>query len=229
VPAESTLVAEGDTAVSQRTAVQQAEEAVTIQDVLTNVTRWDRLPTVTLKSTFARIGYPNDGVPWNADFLSDWTIGVNVSVPLWTSGRLTGNTWVAEASLEQARVRASQARDGAALDAREAVERLETALATWSATQGTVEQGQRAYEIATIRYKEGISTQTELNDARLALELAEANRATAARDVQVAKARLRLLRDLPLTGTDVGATLSNAAAGLTNTQQPTSGTNGSTP
>jgi outer membrane protein len=217
--AESVFVAESDTAVGQRAAVQQADAAVTIQDVLTGVTRWDRLPTITLKSTFARIGYPNNGLPWSANFLSDWTIGVNVSVPLWTSGRLTGNAWVAEASLEQAQVRASQTRDGAALDARRAVEQVQTALATWAATQGTVEQAERAYEIATIRYKEGISTQTELTDARLLLEQAQGNRATAARDVRVALARLRLLQDLPLAGADVGATLTSAASGLQNTQQ----------
>jgi outer membrane protein len=228
--AESLLVAESDTAVDQRAAVQQANEAVTIQDVLTGVTRWERLPTVTLKSAFGQIGYPINGLPWNADFVSDWAVGVNVSVPLWTSGRLTGNAWVAEASLAQAQARASQARDGAALDARRVIEQVQTALATWAATQGTVEQAQRAYEIATIRYKEGISTQTELSDARLLLEQAQGNRATAARDARVASARLRLLRDLPLAGVDVGATLTSAASGLQNTQQSggTSGTSGAT-
>jgi outer membrane protein len=229
-PPDSLLIAESDTAVAQRAAVQQAEEAVNIQDVLTGVTRWDRLPTITLKSAFARIGYPENGAPWNANFVSDWTVGVTVSVPLWTSGRLTGNAWVAEASLEQARVRASQTRDGAALDARNAIEQLLTARATWAATQGTVGQAERAYDIATIRYTEGISTQTELTDARLLLEQAKANRATATRDLRVAAARLRLLQDLPLAGADVGSTLSNAATGLQNTQQAggTSG-NGSTP
>jgi outer membrane protein TolC len=228
--AAAMAIAESDTAVSERAAVQQAEEAVTIQDVLTDVTRWDRLPTITLKSTFARIGYPANGLPWNADFVSDWTVGVNVSVPLWTSGRLTGNAWVAEASLEQARARASQARDGAALDARRAMEQLQTSVATWVATQGTVEQAERAYEIATIRYQEGISTQTELSDARLLLEQAQGTRATAARDARVASARLRLLRDLPLAGSDVGSTLSGAASGLQNTQQSAGTTgNGSPP
>ncbi|HEY7682800.1 MAG TPA: TolC family protein [Gemmatimonadales bacterium] len=231
---DSLGVIQGDTSVSHRAAVQQAEEAVTIQKVLTDVTRWDRLPTVTLKSAFARIGYPKDGLPWNADFVSDWTVGVSLSVPLWTSGRLTGNTWVAEASLAQAQARASQARDGAALDSHRAVEQLQTALASWSATQGTVAQAERAYEIATIRYQEGISTQTELTDARLQLAQAQANRAVAARDVQVARARLRLLRDLPLEGAEVAQTLSNAATGLQNSQQSapstgTAGTNGTTP
>lgn len=227
-PEESQLSPEIDTAVAQRAAVQQADEAVTVQDVLTNVTRWDRLPTITLRSTFARIGYPDNGIPWQANFVSDWTVSVGVSLPLWTSGRLTGNTMVAEASLAQARARARQARDGAALEARQAIEVLQTALATWAATQGTVEQAQQAYDIAAIRYREGISTQTELTDARLLLEQAQANRATAARDVVVARARLRLLRDLPLPGTDVGTTLTNAATGLQNTQTSTgtAGTNG---
>jgi outer membrane protein TolC len=49
-----------------------------------------------------------------------------------------------------------------------------------------------------LRYKEGISTQLELQDSRLALQLAQANRAMAARDVQIARARLALLPNLPL-------------------------------
>lgn len=212
-------VAPEDTAAAARTAVQQVSESVTIQEVLTSVTRWDRVPTVRLTSNFARIGYPNDGLPWNANFLSDWTVAVNVSVPLWTSGRLRGNAMVAEASLDQARTRLAQAHDAAVLDARQSVEKLETALAAWQATQGTVAQAERAYQIATLRYREGISTQTELTDARLLLEQAQANRATAARDVRVARARLAMLRDLPLGGDGVSTTLSNAASGLANTQQ----------
>ncbi len=230
--ADSVVISESDTAVAHRAAVEQLEEAATVQQILTNVTRWDRLPTVTLTSKYARIGYPNDGLPWNAKFVPDWTIGVNVSVPLWTSGRLAGNSLVSEASLAQARIRVSQARDGASLDASSTVERLQTALATWAATQGTVAQAERAYEIATLRFKEGISTQTELNDSRLQLEQAQANRAVAARDVQVSRARLRLLRDLPLGGSDVSQILSTAQSGQQNIQQPavaTSGSNGFTP
>ena len=145
---DSLLITVGDTAAAGRAAVQQVAEAVTVQEVLTSVTRWDRVPTVKLTSNFARIGYPDDGRPWKADFVSDWTLGVNVSVPIWTSGRLRGNTMVAEASLDQARTRLAQAEDGAVLDARQSVERLTTALAAWAATQGTVEQAERAYQIA---------------------------------------------------------------------------------
>ena len=59
-------------------------------------------------------------------------------------------------------------------------------------------EAEKAYAIAEIRYREGISTQTELADARLLLEQARANRATAGRDLQTARVRVALLRDLPL-------------------------------
>jgi outer membrane protein TolC len=63
----------------------------------------------------------------------------------------------------------------------------------WQASAGTIEQAERAYAIAELRNREGLSTQLELADARLALEIARANRAQAGRDVQVARARLALV------------------------------------
>jgi outer membrane protein TolC len=50
-----------------------------------------------------------------------------------------------------------------------------------------------------VRYRAGVSTQLELSDSRVLLQQAEANRAQAARDLQVARARMALLPDLPLS------------------------------
>jgi outer membrane protein TolC len=109
---------------------------------------------------------------------------------------------VADANLDQARAQLDLTRELAALDARSAVERLESAEATWRASAGTVEQAERAYQIADIRFREGISTQLELNDSRLVLQQAQANRALAARDLQVARLRSALLPFLPLGAGD---------------------------
>jgi hypothetical protein len=89
-------------------------------------------------------------------------------------------------------------RELALVDSRTAQEELTASLATWEASAGTVQQAQRAYEIAELRYREGVSTQLELSDARLLLVQAQATRAQAARDVQVARARVALLPDLPI-------------------------------
>jgi hypothetical protein len=68
-----------------------------------------------------------------------------------------------------------------------------------------------------VRYKEGISTQLELNDARILLEQAVTNRALAARNLQVARVKLALLPDLPLQTT--GATQSQAQSQAATQQQ----------
>jgi len=106
---------------------------------------------------------------------------------------------MARADLDEARFRLAQTRELAALDARSADASLAAARASWEASAGTVEQAQRAYSIAEIRYREGISTQTELSESRIQLEQALANRAQSARDLQVARVRVTLISDLPLS------------------------------
>ena len=78
---------------------------------------------------------------------------------------------------------AKQARQFAALDTRVALNASRSRRqAIWDASRGTAEQAQRAYAIDEVRYREGISTQTDLTQSRLLLEQARANRAQAARN-----------------------------------------------
>jgi outer membrane protein len=124
--------------------------------------------------------------------------------------------------VRDAQARYDQLREFAALDSRVTINDLLQARAAWQASLGTAEQASRAYSIAEVRYREGISTQLELNDARILLEQAVANRALAARNLQVARVKLELLPDLPLQGT--GATQAQAqsqAAAQQQSQQST--------
>jgi len=93
---------------------------------------------------------------------------------------------------------------------------LAQAQSIWDASRGTVDQAQRTYAIDEVRYREGISTQTDLTQSRLLLEQARANRAQAARNLAVAKVRLALLKDLPLQsgGTTGAAAVQGAGAAI---------------
>jgi outer membrane protein TolC len=155
---------------------------------------------VVLSSQYAKLNFPEDAFP-SGRFLTDWTIGVSLRLPLFTGGRLGGDRMIARAGVDQARLRLRQVEEQARLDTRNSIANAEEAEARWLATTGTVRQAQRAYEIAEIRYREGISTQTELSDSRLQLQEAQANRAQAARDLQIARVRLALIKDLPLATT----------------------------
>lgn len=188
---------EGDTAVDSRAFVRLAAENVTIREGQLDVANAARWPTVRLSSSYARFAYPDDVVPAWGDFVSDWTVTLGLTVPLFTGGRIAGERRVARADLEEARLQLKQARELAQLDARSIEAELEAAEAAWDASAGVVEQAQRAYAIAEVRYQEGISTQTELGDARVQLQQAVANRAQSARDLQVARVRNALLPELP--------------------------------
>jgi outer membrane protein TolC len=201
----------GDTATDARAPVRQADEAVSSQQGLLRVARAQRWPQISLTSDYAEIGYPNDLSPFGPNYLSDWVVAVGLQIPLFTGGRIKGDVAVAEAGLEQARLRLRQTRELAQLDARNTQLQLAAAAAAWEASAGTEEQADRAYQIAEIRYREGISTQTELNDLRIQLAQAQANRAQAGRDLQVARMRLALLPSLPL-GTITGAAPAGAGA-----------------
>src|SRR5688572_2840085 len=182
---------------SERAPVRQAADAVDVNANALRIARSQRLPQVNVNMQYGRVAYPRAGVPgWN-DFSTNWTVGVALQVPLFTGGRITGDVRVAQADLEEARYRLTQARELSELDSYAAMARLTAADAAFNASAGTTQQAARAYQIAEIRYREGISTQVELSDSRILLEQAKANRALAARDLAVARARVALLRDLP--------------------------------
>jgi outer membrane protein TolC len=194
-----------DTNAADRSSVRQSEQAVEAQRNLVRVARGQRLPSLQLSTTYQRFAYPQALFPnaWN-QLYPNWVVSVGMSLPIFTGGRIRGDELVAQANLAEARAQLDQTRELAALDARLALSQLEQAEAAFAASAGTSGQAQRAFQIAQVRFEEGISTQIELNDSRLLLQQAQANRAQAARDLQVARTRLALLRDLPLIPTGVG-------------------------
>jgi outer membrane protein TolC len=182
-----------------RASVQEAAALVAVRDAAVTVARAERLPSINLSSTLGRVGYPSDGFfPAPGDFRTNWSVGATVAMPLFEGGRLKANELSARADLAEAEARLRQARELADLDAATARQDLIAAEAVWAASAGTVQQAERAYQIAELRNREGLSTQLELSDARLALQVAQTTRASAARDLQLARARVALLPNLPV-------------------------------
>jgi outer membrane protein len=200
----------GDTSATARATVREAAASIDAQRGLLKVTKAQRFPTLALTSQYGKVAFPLTNFPQSGDFRTNWTVGLTSQVPLFTGGRIKGEQLVAEANVREAQARYDQLREFAALDSRVTLSNLSQARSAWQASLGTAEQARRAYSIAEVRYKEGISTQIELNDARILLEQAVTNRALAARNLQVARVKLALLPDLPLQTT--GATQSQTQA-----------------
>jgi outer membrane protein TolC len=212
---------QANAALPERVAVTEAVTGVTLREAALRVVESQKKPSVALNSTYSRVAYPSNGLP--TFDRTNWTVGANLNLPLLTGGRQRGDEQVARAELEQARLQRQQVEELAALDTRSAWAELLAAKATWEASSGTVQQAGRAYQIANVRYGAGVSTQLELADSRLLLQQSEANRAQAARDLQVARARVALLPNLPLGGGTGGSATGGggpATGGAARFQQP---------
>lgn len=233
-----------DTSVSDRAPVRELDETVRAAEAQVRVARSERIPAFSIVSAYQRLYFPANGIPSLGAGVNNWTVGVSTSFPLLDGGRIKGDEVVAQSGLQQARAQREQTRQFAALDARVALNALQQATASLEASRGTADQAQRAYAIDEVRFREGISTQTDLAQSRLLLEQALANRAQAARNLAVARVRLALLRDLPLQSAGAAGAAGSASQQQqaqqaqqsqqqsqqrsTNTSPATGGTGGST-
>ncbi len=218
VPAEAPSVADSlaplptaDTTTAHRAPVRQGEENVRAQEGLLKVARADRLPSLAITSNYQRLYFPISITPSFNKYSENWTIGGSLGVSLFSGGRVSGQIEIARANLDEARAQLQLSRELAALDTRVALNQLAQAEAAFAASRGTAGQARRAYGIDQLRYREGISTQTDLTQSRLLLEQAVANQAFTARDLAVARARVALIRDLPVNNSALGAAAQRAS------------------
>jgi outer membrane protein TolC len=208
------LAASIQPAAANRTAVREAAELVTRGEQLVQASQAGRLPAVSLTSTYERVAYPLDGTPSLNNSRANWTVGARIDLPVLTGGRQEGSDAIARAELDAARARLRLTQQLAELDTRSSMARLAAAEAALEASAASVDEADHAYAIALLRYREGVSIQLELSDARLLLEQARADQARAARDVSIERVRATLLTDLPLS-TDAAAAAQTANARVT--------------
>lgn len=182
-------------AAGKRLAVVQAELAVDASRHARAIAAADRLPVITAVTDFGVVDY--SATPFNADWRTNWTLGLNVSFPIFDGFRRRALVRKADADLAAARAQLDDTRRATDLGAAQADTQIAAALATWQASGRTVTQAQRAYQIAELRFGQGASTQLELVDARLQLSRAEVNRARSAHDLRLARLRRELFDALP--------------------------------
>lgn len=199
---------------SQRVPVQQAQHALRASELDIDVARSAYYPSLSLSMTYGRVHYPTSLLPNLDDWRTNWTAGAYLSWSVFEGFRTRGQARTAAAEAGRARARLAQIRELARYETEQALQQLAAARAVYEATAASVEQARRAHAIAELRYREGVSTQLELSDSRLALAQAETNRAQALRDLHVAGARRALLRELPLAGAPAAAGAPAPSSGL---------------
>jgi outer membrane protein len=139
----------------------------------------------------------------NGGFFSDRQLGLNISLPLFDGFRVRSNVDLASAQARVAELQLQQQRETVALDVARARAELRRSRASFAARQQNSAEAQEAFQLASLRFQRGLSTQLEVSDAQLALLTAQSTEARATYDLFLASADLAraLGRPIPLPST----------------------------
>lgn len=189
------LLAEPDTTVSletlsRRASIAAEERQVRIREQQVRIARGGYLPSVNLHLNYGKQLFPSAIFRFDEDWRTDFTAGVSVSVPLLNGGRVRAEVAQAQIALDQERLRLAQLREGVQVEYEHARGERVRARSTIQARQRTVDQALRVHDLTVLRYEQGLATQLEVSESRLALLQARTNLAQAVADFQIATATL---------------------------------------
>ncbi len=126
----------------------------------------------------------------NGGWFSDRSITATLSFPVFDGLRARSNLNVAQAQLRIAELQLQQQRETVSLEVARARAELLRARSIFAARQQNSTEAQEAFQLASLRFSRGLSTQLEVTDAQLALATAQSGEARATYDLYLATAEL---------------------------------------
>jgi outer membrane protein len=180
-------LAEAAPLLARRSAVRAAEQQVLMREEQVDIARASFFPSLNLTGNFARQAFPSGILP--SDWQDDWNVGFAVQWSAFNGFRRNAEVDVARSQVRQAELQADQLRESVRLQYEQALGELDRARAQITATTRTVGQAERVHELTELRFAEGLATQLDVSDARLALQQARSNQANAYHDFYLALAR----------------------------------------
>ena len=195
------VVTDPSPSTAARSALAAAEAEVEARRNAMGAYRGEHWPDLYVSSTLQQQAFPTSFFPRRDQFHRNWDAYLTLEVPIFSGLRIQGQVDQARGAYEKAQADRDELKQTIAIEAVEARSELDRSLSTLMARRGTVRQAQRAWELAEVRYANGISTQLEVSDARLQLSTAEVNEVQAVRDYLVALANLERAvgRPVPVT------------------------------
>jgi len=177
-------------ALVQRDDLRGQNANVLLQQQAVAVERAASFPELTFNLDLVRRASSDEFVPSTGEFSQQTTAAVELSIPVFDGRAAEGRVRQARAELNKQELTLSALRQDVELQVQQAYQNVTAGAERIEAARATVGRAQRALEIAQTRFKNGLSTQLELNDAELALTQSRTTRARALYDYNVARAEL---------------------------------------
>lgn len=129
-------------------------------------------------------------VPTQNEFYGTWNVSVGVSYSLWNWGATIDRTEQAEAGYEQAKDNSKLLKDAVTLDVNQSYLNLEKSLQKVTVSKENVKQAEENYRITDERFKQGLTLNSELLDAEVALTQAKTDYVQSLVDYELSVAKM---------------------------------------
>lgn len=153
------------TAMEQRPELILYKLAVDAAHYSTKIAKSGHMPILALNANYSYNGYTENGFPREGDYYWASNAGVSVSIPLFEGFRVTSQVAQKELAYEQAVAAYQNKLKNVRIQVKEAYLNLNEAKSRIEATKGVVEQARENLNAQMLRYRNGLTSQLELNDA----------------------------------------------------------------
>jgi len=169
-----------------RAALIRADADVEARRQLLRLEKSGYWPSLTLSGTLSQEAFPQIERPTLDQFHRNISAQLKLEVPIFTGLKTQGSIERATAELHEAQVARSQARENVEVEVARARLEARRMLAEMLARNVTANLAQRAHYLADVRYKNGLSTQLEVSDARLQMQTAQINEVQSTKNYRLA-------------------------------------------
>ncbi|GAB6282186.1 MAG: TolC family protein [Ignavibacterium sp.] len=150
-------------------------------------------PSLALFGNYQYQTQANDFKISDYQWVSTFAMGVQLQIPIFTGFKTKSRIEQAQVTNSQVEEQRRAYNEAIQTQVKNVLFRIEQARHRVQVQTKSIEQAEKGYEIARVRYQNGIGTQLEVNDADLALRQVRANYIQAVYDFQVAIADLQQL------------------------------------
>lgn len=181
-------------ALKSNPLLQQLVLQAQLQKDIVGLNFTQHLPSVNAFANWQSQAQENDGRGLkNFRFKNSFTVGLTLKVPIFEGFQISSRVDQAEVDYLKSLETLKQTTQILKSSVEQAFLKLNEAGKRIKSQSSTVEQAERGFEIAQIRYKSGLGTQLEVLDAEIALNQAKLNKLNAVYDKLLAEAELEQL------------------------------------
>ncbi len=144
-----------------------------VDDAFIDLDRAEYWPNI---AAFGNYSYAGSADKWDFQNYSSLTVGVNFSINLWKGQQTANRVEQSTLTYQQTAEQVVQLKDFLTAQVKSKINELKRVQSVVETQDKNVSLAERAYQIATVRYKEGTSSQLEVQNADISLRQARLNR-----------------------------------------------------